>query len=160
LYLLILSLNNMFELIEKIHENSVLKIKGKEFRVLAKVKYVTQTETSNRYVKVQLENHFVLVIAPFDSYMYFGYVGTPFPCDFPAPDSIEYNGKKYTKEAEDYQIVKEFIFGDVLNMEGEVQYADFSCWNSLISIGIISRTKERADVYANIIDLKDIAVVE
>ena len=150
----------MFELIEKIHEGTTIEIKGKRFRALAKVKYVTETETSNWYVKIQLENHHVLVLAPFDNYMYFGYVGSPYPCDFPAPNSIEHVGKTYVKDAEDYQIVKEFVFGDYLKMEGEVQYADYSCGDSLISLGIIVRTKERADVYADVIDLVDVVVVE
>lgn len=149
----------MFELIEKIHEGSVLKISKKEYRVLAKVKYVTESETTNWYAKIQLENHYVLVVAPFDNYMYFGHVGAPYPCDFPAPNSIEYNGKSYSKDAEDYQIVKEFVFGNFLNMEGEVRYADFSCGDSLISLGIILRTQERADVYANVIDLADVKVI-
>ena len=149
----------MFEFIEKIHENSVLEIKGKMYHVLAKVKYVTESQTSNRYVKIQLENHFVLVIAPFDNYMYFGYIGNTYPCSFPTPNSISYNGKIYSKESEDYQIVKEFIFWDFLFMEGEVQYADFTHWNLLISLWIVSRTKERSDVYAEIIDLSDINII-
>ena len=149
----------MFKFIEKIHENSILKIKWNQYRVLAKAKYVTETQTSNRYAKIQLENYFILVIAPFDNYMYFGYVGNTYPCDFPTPNSISYNGKIFSKDSEDYQIVKEFIFWDFLSMEGEVQYADFSCWNSLISLWIISRTKERSDVYAETINLTDINII-
>lgn len=150
----------MFELIEKIHEGSVLEINEQKYRVLAKVKYVTESESYNWYAKIQLENHFVLVVAPFDNYMYFGHVGTPYPCDFPAPNSIEYDGKTYSKDAEDYQIVKEFVFGDFLTMEGEVRYADFSCGDSLISLGVIVRTQERADVYAEVIDLSDVNIIE
>ena len=150
----------MFELINRIHEGSVLEINERKYRVLAKVKYVTESETSNWYAKIQLENHFVLVVAPFDNYMYFGHIGKPYPCDFPAPNSIEYNGKTYSKDAEDYQIVKEFVFGDFLTMEGEVRYADFSCGDSLISLGAIVRTQERADVYAEVIGLENIIVVE
>lgn len=148
----------MFELIEKIREGSILKINKNEYRVIAKVKYVTESETKNWYVKVQLEGHHVLVIAPFDDYMYFGYVGSPYPCTLPAPNAIEFNGKLYLKDAEDYQIVKEFVFGDFLTMEGEVQYADFSCGNSLISLGIILRTQKRADVYAQVINLADVSI--
>lgn len=150
----------MFELIENIKENTILNIKWKEYKVIAKVKYVTEKETSKRYAKIQLENHYVLVIAPYDNYMYFGYVGEQFPCEFPATNTIEHNWKTYSKDGEDYQIVKEFVFGDVINMEGEVQYADFSNWNSLISLGIITRTKERADVYAETIDLKDVLIIK
>lgn len=150
----------MFNLIEEINKDSIISIKGKKYHVIAMVKYVTEKETSNRYVKIQLENHFLLVIAPFDNCIYFGHVGTEYPCDFPTPNSIEYNGKIYLKDSEDYQIVKEFIFGNFLDMEGEVKYADFSCWDSLISLGIVSRTNKRSDVYANIITLKDISIIE
>ena len=148
----------MFELIENIKENTILNIKWKEYKVIAKVKYVTEKEVSKRYVKIQLENHYVLVIAPYENYMYFGYVGEQFPCKFPVPNSIKYNWKTYSKDCEDYQIVKEFVFWDILNMEGEVQYADFSNWNSLISLGIITRTNKRADVYAETIELKDVKI--
>ena len=150
----------MFKLIDEIHEGSVLEIKGDRHCVLAKVKYVTETETTNWYAKIQLDNHFVLVVAPYDDYMYFGRIGAPYPCEFPTPSSIFYNGKTYSKDAEDYQIVKEFVFGDYLSMEGEVRYADFSCGDSLISLGVVLRTQERADVYADVIDLADINIIK
>lgn len=149
----------MFELIENIKENTILNIKWKEYKVIAKVKYVTEKETSKRYAKIQLENHYVLVIAPYDNYMYFGYVWEQFPCEFPAPNTIEHNWKIYSKDSEDYQIVKEFVFGNVLKMEGEVKYEDFSNWNLLISIGMITRTKKRADVYAETIEIKDLYII-
>ena len=149
----------MFNLIENIHEGTVLEINQKKYRALAKVKYVTESETTNWYEKIQLEDHHVLVVAPYDNFMYFGYVGEPYPCSFPTPDSIMYCGKVYTKDAEDYQMVKEFVFGDFLAMEGEVQYADFSCGDSLISLGVIMRTQKRADVYAEVIDLADVIIV-
>ena len=124
----------MFQLIETISESSCLNIEGNQYRVLAKVKYVTETETTNWYVKIQLENHYVLVIAPYDEYMYFGYVGEAYPCDFPTPDSIKYDGDVYIKEAEDYQMVKEFL-------------------------GSVERTQKRADVYAKVIKLEDVTVI-
>ena len=148
----------MFEFIEKIHENSVIEIKGGKYQAIAMVKYVTERDTTHRYVKIQLENHFVLVVAPYDNYIYFGHVGDTYPCEFPTPNSIEYNGKIYSKDSEDYQIVKEFIFWDFLSVEGEVQYADFIYWNSLISLWIVSRTKERSDVYAEIIKITDVNI--
>lgn len=150
----------MFELIEKIKDGTILRIDGKEYHVLAKAKYVTETETHNWYSKILLDNHYVLVIAPFDSFMYFGYVGKTYPCMFPSPNSIVYEEKTFSKDAEDYQIVKELVFGDCLLMEGEVKYADYSSGDSLISLGIIMRTGERADVYATIIDKSRVCIVE
>ena len=143
----------MFNLIEKIKSGSVLEICGEIHQVLAKVKYLTETETVNWYAKIQLENHFVLVIAPYD-------VGAPYPCEFPAPNTITYNGKTYSKDVEDYQIVKEFVFGDILSMEGEVKYTDYSCDDLIISLGIVLRTQKRADVYARVISLTDVNLIE
>ena len=103
----------MFKLIENIKENSEIEIQGKKYRVLAKVFYVTESEKQNWYAKIQLENHYVLVISPFDDYMYFGYVGETMNCDFPTPDVLEFEGNIYNKDVDDYQMVKEFVFGDM-----------------------------------------------
>ena len=54
----------MFKLIEAIKENSKIRVRGKDYNVLAKVLYVTESETQKWYAKIQLENHFVLVISP------------------------------------------------------------------------------------------------
>lgn len=149
----------MFNLIQSITESTKLLIKGIEYSVIAKVIYVTENEPIKWYAKIQLENHYVLVISPFDDYMYFGYVGIPIQCDFPTPNFLIYNGKTFNKEADDYQIVREFVFGDCLNMEGEVKFSDYSCDNEIISIGLITRTNERADVYAEQLSIDDITVV-
>lgn len=149
----------MLNFLANINEGTILRILGKEYEVKAKVKYVTETETVNWYAKIQLNDHHVLVVAPFDDYMYFGFVGEPQPCGFPSPDHIIYEGKSYKKDAEDYQIVKEFVFGDFLSMEGEVRFADYSREDSLISLGLVVRTQERADVYATVINLSDVEII-
>ena len=149
----------MFNLINSIKEDSIVNVLGKQYRVLAMVRFVTETETQKWYVKIQLENHRVLVVSPFDDYIAFGFVGDPYPCDFPTPNTITYDGSVYEKSAEDYQIVKEVLFGDVLSMEGEVRFADYSFKDRMISIGIITRTSERADVYGKVISLDDVTVL-
>ncbi|MDE6946083.1 MAG: hypothetical protein K2P14_02750 [Anaeroplasmataceae bacterium] len=148
----------MFKLIEKIKENSQIAIHGKNYGVLAKVFYITESETEKWYAKIQLENHYVLVISPYDDYMYFGYVGEAMDCDFPTPDTIEFEGSTYKKEADDYQMVKEFVFGDYLAMEGEVNFSDYSFGDKIISLGLITRTGKRADVYAEVVEITDIEV--
>ena len=151
--------NDMFELIDKIQKDSILKINNNKYKVLAKVLYVTETETDNWYAKIQLENHHVLVISPFDDYMYFGYVGDEVNCTFPTPDKLNIDNNIYIKDADYYQIVKEFVFGDYLNMEGEVLYSDYSCNDNIISLGIITRTNKRADVFAKVIDLSNVEII-
>ena len=149
----------MFNLINSIKENSIVSVLGRQYQVLAMVKFVTESEPKKWYVKIQLEGHRVLVISPFDEYIAFGFVGAPYPCDFPTPDTITYEGCVYEKCAEDYQIVKEVVFGDVLTMEGEVKYADYSFEDKMISLGIITRTSQRADVYGDVISLDDVEVL-
>lgn len=149
----------MFELIESIKENSIIKVKNKEYRVLAKVFYVTQSEAEKWYAKIQLENHYVLVISPYDDFMYFGYVGNTMQCDFPSPEILEFEGNVYKKDADDYQMVKHFVFGNYLTMEGEVLFSDYSYEDKIISLGLITRTGQRADVYAEVLERSDIEVI-
>lgn len=149
----------MFNLIDSIKESTVINVLGNQYHVLAMVKFVTESETQKWYVKIQLEGHHVLVISPFDDYIAFGFIGDPYPCDFPTPDTITYKGCVYKKCAEDYQIVKEVVFGDVLSMEGEVKYADYSFEDKMISLGIVTRTSLRADVYGNVISLDDVELI-
>lgn len=152
----------MFNLIKNINENSKIEIKGRIYNVLAKVVYVTESDQNNWYVKVQLDNHHVLVISPFDNYMYFGYVDKPVACDIPTPEKIYFEGKMYIKQVDDYQMVKEFVFGDFLSMEGEVFFSDYECSENdkdIISIGLIKRTEKRADVIAKVIELADVKII-
>lgn len=149
----------MFKLIEAIKENSKIRVQDKEYNVLAKVFYVTESETKNWYAKIQLENHYVLVISPYDDFMYFGYVGDAMPCEFPSPETLEFEGNIYKKDADDYQIVKQFVFGNCLTMEGEVLFSDYNYDDKIISLGLVTRTGQRADVYAKVIEMGDIEVI-
>ena len=79
--------------------------------------------------------------------------------DFPSPETLEFKGDLYQKDADDYQIVKEFVFGDCLTMEGEVQFSDYSCGDKIISLGLVTRTGKRADVYAEVVEIGDIEVI-
>lgn len=152
----------MFELINGIKENSKILIRDSAYEVLAKVIYVTESNQNEWYAKILLSNHKVLVISPFDNYMYFGFVDEPIHCDFPSPKTIEYNKTLYVKDAEDYQIVKCFEFGDFLMMEGEVAFVDYTSQideSDIISIGLVTRTKKRADVIAKVLTLDDVSIL-
>ncbi len=149
----------MFKLIDSVKESSKIRVHGRDYKVLAKVFYVTESETQKWYAKIQLENHYVLVISPYDDYMYFGYVGEAMKYGFPSPDALEFEGDVYKKDADDYQIVKQFVFGNCLTMEGEVLFSDYSYENKIISLGLITRTGKRADVYAEVIDIEDVEVI-
>jgi len=149
----------MFDIVDKIKENTIIEVYGKQYHALAMAKYVTAADSQKWYVKVMLENHHVLVIAPFDEYISFGFVGKPYPCDFSSPDTIIYDNYIFKKCAEDYQIVKDIIFGDALSIEGEVKFVDYGYQDRVISLGIVMRTSQRADIYGRAISKNDIIVI-
>lgn len=51
------------------------------------------------------------------------------------------------------------MFGNYLTMEGEVLFSDYSYEDKIISLGLITRTGQRADVYAEVIEKSDIEVI-
>lgn len=152
----------MFELIESIKEGAKLRLPGRkrEYTVLSKALYVTEKETGEWYARIQIEWNLVLVIYPFQDYMYFGYNGEEAMDDFYLePDEFEYEGNIYNKCAKDYQIVKKIVFGDYELAEGETSFLDYRCGDKVISLRIVWKTGKRRDVYGEIIKPKDIQVV-
>lgn len=146
------------KLLDKIIEGSSIIFEGNKYRVLGKGFYVTQDDPNTIYAKILLSNHNVLVISPEDNIAYFGKnVGQI--SDFDSfSEQIEYNQKKFTKVASDYQIMIDLSFGSPLDVEGEVAYWDYEYEDEIISIAVVSRTKKRADVIAKYIDLESIEV--
>jgi hypothetical protein len=152
----------MFTLIDSIKCNSTIEVCGKKFKVMSKALYVTETESQKWYTKIILDGHWILVIAPFDNFIYFGHIQNVFGDGDLFPDNLKYDNNIFEKVAEDYQIMKEIIFGDPLMVEGEVKFADYECGDggTLISLAVVSRTKERADVIAKILTETDIIVMK
>lgn len=151
----------MFELVNQINYGTVISVDGETHKVQTKTLYYTVTETENWYAKFVFEDHSILVIAPFDDFMYFGRIKNIFGTGHTFEEKITFNGAEFKKDAEDYQIVKQLVFGDPLVAEGEVSYADYVSdenEDTIISLAVVSRTKERADVVAHIIGLNDIMI--
>ena len=150
------------QLIEKITEGSTIKIKGEAYKALTKTIYSPISDTSLTYVKIVLSGHDVLVIIPYLDFVCLGHVENIFGSGKVFPDSIIYNEIEFTKLDEDYQIVRDLVFGDPMIAEGEVFYADYANENSDISIslGLISRTNERADIVQKVLSIEDVKVGE
>ncbi len=149
----------MFNLIEKISEGTRVIVCGESHIAKTKTLYVTEGELNNWYAKIVFEDHSILVIAPYDDFMYYGRIENVFGDGSNFPNTLSYNEKTFEKAAEDYQIVKELVFGNPLIAEGEVMYADYSSEDDeevLISLAVVSRTNKRADVVANIITLENV----
>lgn len=149
-------------LIHDIKEGTRLRIRNDEYKAIAKSLYVTQSNPEDYYAKVFFEDHYVMAISPSDDFLCFGKDIGQLPFEYPSPDSFDYEGETYQKVCSDYQIVKELVFGSPLNTEGEVKYTDYEGKNDdtkIISIGPVVRTGTRADIIAEIIDLKDISIL-
>lgn len=146
-------------LLEKINENSILKILEDEYKVLGKTFYVTEKEPDVMYAKILLNNHYVLVVSPEDRIIYFGKdVGTI--ADFSGfNEQVNYDQNIYCQVNHDYQIVVSIEFGSPIKVEGEVEFWDYEYEDNVISVAVNSRTKSRADVIAKYISEDDIDII-
>jgi len=145
-------------LLERITENSTIIYKGKKYKVLGKALYTTQNDPESVYVKMLLEGHHVLVVSPEDKMAYFGKNEGRLASFDSFGASIDFNGKKFEYVNRDYQMVLKIEFGFPLDIEGEVEYWDYEAEDIIVSIAVVSRTKERADVVAEYITFDDIEV--
>lgn len=135
-------------------------IENNKYNILGMAYYVTQTDTENIYAKILLNDHYVLVVALSDNIAYFGRNFGEIKEFSSFDESIEYGNKKFEQVNSDYQILKNLVFGSPLEVEGEVVFWDYESGNDIISVAIVSRTKERADVVAKYIDIKDIKIIK
>lgn len=148
----------MQKLIESIRPDSLISIRRRPYRVWAQAFYVTEKNPNDRYVKVFLEDHHVLVLSPADKLITFGrdrgaLKGIDMDCE-----TFSYEGYAYRAVAADYQIPVGLVFGDPAAVEGEVRFRDYTDESAarLISLGLVTRTQKRADIVAEILDLQDL----
>ena len=148
----------MFE-INKIIEGSHIVISDVEYQVLGKTFYVTEKAPDDSYVKILLNDHYVLVVSPSDCIAYFGKNEGCLTAFDGHPQFVIYDGLKYEMVNHDYQIVKCIEFGFPLDIEGEVEFWDYEVDDMIISVAVTSREKSRADVVARYISLDQIFVM-
>jgi hypothetical protein len=146
---------------KRIHQGTKVTIRGDTYEAIGAIKYVTVGEPANPYTKVFFPSHRVLVLCPADDYAYFGSCGEPLDVPVPGPERLSLQGRQYQRVVTDYQLVFEILFGDLLDMEGEVAFTDYeecSGGDGLISLGLVSRDHRRADVVASVLSDADIQV--
>jgi len=139
--------------------NSIVEIKGNRYKAVGMAAYVTQSNDSDIYYKVFFEGHYALVVVPSDGFMYFGKDVGSISEAFPPPEKINHSKLGYRQSVKDYQIVKEIIFGNILDIEGEVEFVDYECSedeSKIISVGRVVRTKKRADIVAEVIEIGEV----
>ena len=147
----------MFEL-NKVVEGSNIVIDNLSYKVLGKTFYVTEKDCSETYAKILLNDHNVLVVSLTDGVAYFGKNKGRLVEFDGYLETVNYDGAKYEKVSHDYQIVTKIEFGSPLEVEGEVEYWDYEADDKIISIAVVSRTKERADIVARYLSFDQILV--
>ena len=147
----------MFDL-QAIVKGSVIKYDGKLFDVKGKVLYITEKEPEAKYAKILLNDHNVLVVSPEDNITYIGKNYGQLT-DFDGfPQNVVFDGKEYEMVNHDYQIVDRIVFGNPLEVEGEVEFWDYENEDTIISVAVTSREKIRADVVAKYINIDEITI--
>lgn len=150
----------MIKLINNIKENSRLIIKGKEYVVLTKTWYSILEDPETEYVKCELTNNRILVLIPSDNLVYIGSIINNLKYERINENKITYNNQIYNKTGEGHQYIKRIDFGNETEIEGKCEFEDYESDNYIISLGVLSDYEIRADVYAEILDLKELIVEE
>ena len=75
-------------------------------------------------------------------------------------DKISYNSVIFNKTGEGNQFITKIEFGDADEVEGKCIFEDYESNNNIISLGILpDKENSKADVYADIIDIEDIVII-
>lgn len=153
----------MKEFIESLAEGSKINILSKEYVAIGCVDYVMFNQPESAYTKVYFSGHRVLLLVILDNFASLGKnMGIVVQGD-DFGQSISFRGKEYELQTNDYQIVKCVRFGNPVELEGEVEFWDYTGIDnskSLISIAKVTKTGERADVVAVEINEADFQIVK
>lgn len=149
----------MKDLINKINENEKISIKGKEYIIKTKTWYSIEEDKITSYIKCELSEDNVLVIIPDDELIYIGKVIKNMNYERLSKDMIKYNNIIFNKTGEGHQFITKIEFGNEGQIEGKCIFEDYEAKNNIISLGILTdKDNTRADVYADILDIKDIKI--
>jgi hypothetical protein len=144
-----------------------LVIEGVTKKIIGMSRYATKNMPDGEYIKIVFEDHSLLLIIISDQEIY--YADKPLGrIEYISDDMVtttvklQFLGKEYeVVNQNDYQYVLQKYIGGVNDIEGECSFSDFAPVDgskAMLSLGIISATGQRADVYCELIALSDITV--
>lgn len=148
----------MISLINQITEKCEIMIKGEKYTVITKTWYSIEEDENASYIKCELSNNKVLVIIPDDNYIYIGEVIQNMEYERLSQEEIKYNGAIFAKTGDGHQYIKSIEFGE--NVEGKCTFEDYESDDNIISLGYLTEENVRADVYAVILDMKDVRIIK
>lgn len=150
----------MNELINQLTEGKKIIINNTEYIVKTKTWYSLKEDDKTRYIKCELSNNKVLVIIPDDNLIYIGQVVNDLNYERVSFDVLHYNEFVFDKTGEGHQYIVNIEFGNEEEIEGNCTFEDYESGRNIISLGLLTDKNERADVYAEIIDIEDIKIKE
>lgn len=147
------------ELIQKINNNSNIKIKNEDYIVKTKTWYSIEEDDNVKYIKCELSNNKVLVIIPDDELIYIGKIVNNMNYRKISDTEIIFNNIIFHKTGEGHQYIINVDFGKLEDVEGKCIFEDYESDNYIISLGILSeKTNIRANVLADILSIEDIKI--
>ena len=148
----------MEELINKIKENVKININGKDYIVKTKTLYGIEEDEDAYYYKCILNTGDTLVIIPDDDLIYIGKEIENLKFRRPEESVLFYNENLFVKVGDGNQFIKNIEFGT--GIEEKCIFEDFVSQDQIISLGYLPDEERRADILADIIDIKNIKVVK
>ena len=141
----------MEELINNIKENVKININGKDYIVKTKTLYGIEEDEDAYYYKCILNTGDTLVIIPDDDLIYIGKEIENLKFRRPEESVLFYNENLFVKVGDGNQFIKNIEFGTGIEEK---------CIFEIISLGYLPDEERRADILADIIDIKNIKVVK
>lgn len=148
----------MEELINNIKENVKININGKDYIVKTKTLYGIEEDEDAYYYKCILNTGDTLVIIPDDDLIYIGKEIENLKFRRPEESVLFYNENLFVKVGDGNQVIKNIEFGT--GIEEKCIFEDFVSQDQIISLGYLPDEERRADILADIIDIKNIKVVK
>ena len=142
-------------------------IEGKEKTVKGMVLLVSKNSPESPYIKTLFTDGSFLLILIEDKQLFYadsllGRLETVSDEEIGKLEQIIYKDKTYKLvNKDDYQYVLRRYIGGAQDVEGEVRFSDYISddGEESLSLGWLSETGERADVYCKIIDLRNVEIL-
>ena len=149
----------MQNLVNQIKKDSKIIILGKEYLVKTKAWYSIEEDKDSTYIKCELSDNKVLVLIPDDDLIYIGEVIDNMQYERISENDIRFENRIFHKTGDGNQFIVNIEFGDETQVEGKCTFEDYENENNIISLGILTEKENaRADVFAEIVELKDIKI--
>jgi len=144
-----------------------LIINGKEKSIRAFAKLTSKNYLQGEYWKIRFTDDSFLLIIMQDMEMYYSdlytlHIKSIKDDQIGRDKKLEIDGKIYELgNRDDYQFLKELVYGSPLDIEGECRFSDYfpvKGTKEFLSLGWLMKNGERADIHCSKIDLNKIVL--